>query len=100
MSFKNPNSGALPTEKKNKKKGKSRVAISRAVDRENEEESGFDICILFNMFERLELVLILIHLDRFLDSLKSLIQTVAEMPVLGVELCGDNRNYSNLCDIC
>jgi condensin-2 complex subunit D3 len=40
------------------------------------------------VLERLELVMGLIHLDWFPDSLKSLVQTVAEIPVMAVEIQG------------
>jgi hypothetical protein len=40
------------------------------------------------VLERLELVMGLIHLDRFPNSLKSLVQIVAEIPVMAVEIPG------------
>jgi hypothetical protein len=53
------------------------------------KESKFDVGDLFPVLERLELVMGLIHLDRFPDSLKSLVQTVTEILVMAVELCGN-----------
>lgn len=52
------------------------------------------------MLERLELVLGLVHLDRFPDSLKGLIQTVAEMPLMAVEVSGNSGGFGRLCDLC
>lgn len=67
---------------------------------EESERSEFDVRVLFCILERLELVLGLIHLDRFPDSLKSLIQTMAEIPVMAVELNGNSGNFSKLCNLC
>ncbi|KAI5349505.1 PREDICTED: condensin-2 complex subunit [Prunus dulcis] len=64
------------------------------------EESEFDVRVLFTVLERLELVMGLIHLDRFPDSLKSLVQTVAEIPVMALEVCGNSGSYSRLTDLC
>lgn len=50
------------------------------------DESEFDVRVLFSVLERLQLVMGLIHLDRFPDSLKSLVQTVAEIPEITFEL--------------
>ena len=41
---------------------------------------------MFRVLERLGSVLGFVHLDRFPDSLKSLVQTVSEIPLLGFEL--------------
>ncbi|GAB2289497.1 hypothetical protein Dimus_023807 [Dionaea muscipula] len=78
--------------------------ISRTVsDFEDEGEGGeseFDVGLLFNVLERLELALGSVHLGRFPDSLKSLVQTAAQMPVLGTEPCLGPGNYKKLCDLC
>lgn len=42
----------------------------------------------------------LIHLDRFPDSLKSLVQTVAEIPVMALEVCPNSGNYNKLTEFC
>ncbi|KAL9232809.1 hypothetical protein vseg_007874 [Gypsophila vaccaria] len=61
----------------------------------------FDVKMLFSVLERLKLVLGLVHLGRFPDSLKSLVQTVVEIAVLGVDLCGSNGGFcKKLFDIC
>ncbi|XP_057956928.1 uncharacterized protein LOC131150308 isoform X1 [Malania oleifera] len=87
-----------------KRKGKSSRNLVRNVDFEDggdaSEENVFDVRVLFSVLERVELVLGLMHLGRFPDSLKSLIQTVAEIPVTAVELCGGSGNYTKLCDLC
>jgi condensin-2 complex subunit D3 len=64
------------------------------------EESEFDVGDLVPVLERLELIMGLIHLDRFPDSLKSLVQTVAEIPVMAVELCGNSACYNRLTELC
>lgn len=106
--FKNP-SFTPPDKRARKKKGggwagPSRNQAQNAEDCQAGEEEGerreFDVRVLFCVLERLELVLGLIHLDRFPDSLKSLIQTVAEIPVMAVEVSGNSGNFSKLCDLC
>ncbi|XP_059648060.1 uncharacterized protein LOC132294275 [Cornus florida] len=109
-SLKNPNSGSLPPpsaeNRTRKKKGGGRAGPSRNRCRNDENDGDenegrpFDVRELSPLLERLELVLGLIHLDRFLDSLKSLIQTVAEIPVMALELCGNSGIYTKLCDLC
>lgn len=42
----------------------------------------------------------LIHLDRFPESLKSLIQTVSEIPLTAIESCGNEIQYRNLVTLC
>ncbi|KAA8527448.1 hypothetical protein F0562_034837 [Nyssa sinensis] len=107
--IKNPNFGPAPhTRAENrtrKKKGAVRAGPSRIRARNVEEDDNesqdrqFDVRGLFSVLERLELVLGLIHLDRFPDSLKSLVQTMAEIPVMALELCGNSARYSKLCDL-
>ena len=38
----------------------------------------------------------LVHLDRFPNSLKSLVQTVAEIPAMALELCGNTTSFDKL----
>lgn len=105
-SFKNsqsgPSSGNLGRKKRgggtggrSKNKGNS-VEVGEA----EREASEFDIRALFPVLERLHLVLGLIHLDRFPDSLKALVQTMAEIPVMALESCGNSSNYNRLCNLC
>ncbi|KAL5541868.1 hypothetical protein UlMin_009578 [Ulmus minor] len=63
------------------------------------EEGEFDLRVLFSVLERLQRVMGLIHLDRFPDSLKSLVQTVAEIPVIGLEV-SNLGNYNKLMELC
>ncbi|PSS01509.1 Condensin-2 complex subunit like [Actinidia chinensis var. chinensis] len=107
-SLKNPNPVLSSSEKRARKKKKGSGGVgsssnwSRKIegDEEEREERRFDVRDLFPVLERLELVLGLVHLDRFPDSLKSLIQTVGEIPVMAVELCGTTAIYGKLCDLC
>lgn len=46
------------------------------------EEGEIDERLFFAVLEKLVLVMDLIRLDRFLDSLKSLVRTVAELPTM------------------
>ncbi|KAJ9537063.1 LOW QUALITY PROTEIN: hypothetical protein OSB04_029796 [Centaurea solstitialis] len=105
-SFKNsqlgPSSGNLGRKKRGgggggraKNKGNS-VEVGET-EREARE---FDVRALFPVLERLHLVLGLIHLDRFPDSLKALVQTMAEIPVISLESCGNSSNYNKLCNLC
>lgn len=64
------------------------------------EEREFDVRMLFSVLEGLQLVLGLIHLDRFPDSLKSLIQTMAEIPAKALQLCGGTANFEKLTHLC
>ncbi|KAF5738722.1 Condensin-2 complex subunit D3 isoform 1 [Tripterygium wilfordii] len=67
----------------------------------DEAESGrFDVKVFLAVLERLVLVIGSIHLDRFPDSLKAVIQTVAEMPVTSVEMLGSSSSYNRLLDFC
>ncbi|GFZ21796.1 binding protein [Actinidia rufa] len=105
--LKNPNSVPSSAEKRaRKKKGSGGAGSSLNRNRRSEgdederEERRFDVRDLFPVLERLDLVLGLVHLDRFPDSLKSLIQTVGEIPVMAVELCGSTAIYGKVCDLC
>lgn len=93
-----------PPNRKKKSGGRGRGSKNCARSFNNEkcevEESEFDVRSLFPMLERLELVMGLIHLDRFPDSLKSLVQTMTEIPVMALEVCGSSGNYSKLVDSC
>ncbi|GLT79389.1 hypothetical protein SLA2020_508800 [Shorea laevis] len=70
-------------------------------DEEEGQESGaVDVREIISVMEMLVSVLDLIHLDRFPDSLKSLIQTVGEIPVMALETCGHSGSFSRLMDLC
>ncbi|KFK33804.1 hypothetical protein AALP_AA5G062300 [Arabis alpina] len=67
--------------------------------RDEIEEGGFDSKLLFSVLERLSLVLGFVHLDRFPDNLKSLVQTVSEIPLLGIEFSGV-LSFDRLMEMC
>ncbi|XP_055814332.1 uncharacterized protein LOC129883780 isoform X2 [Solanum dulcamara] len=81
-----------------KKKGRTRKGGRHVGDNGNESE--FDVRVLFIVLERLKLVLGLVHLGRFPDCLKSLVQTVAEIAVKAVDLCGNSGVYGRFCELC
>ncbi|CAD5328058.1 unnamed protein product [Arabidopsis thaliana] len=86
-------------EKGNKKKrgrGKRNLGYE---DGEETEEGGFDAKLMFIVLEKLGSVLSFVHLDRFPDSLKSLVQTVSEIPLLALEHSGV-LNYDRLMEMC
>ncbi|RZC55578.1 hypothetical protein C5167_014435 [Papaver somniferum] len=92
-------SGAGAKAKNRKRKGGGGRA--RVLPQEEEEEgSVFDVRVLFPVLEKLELVLSLIHLNRFPDSLKSLIQTIAEIPITALEFYENSSSYHRLSDLC
>ncbi|XP_058000935.1 uncharacterized protein LOC110633017 isoform X2 [Hevea brasiliensis] len=64
------------------------------------ESEFFDVRMLFSVLEKLVLVLDLIHLNRFPDSLKSLVHTVVEIPVLAIEIGGNVISFNRLTDLC
>ena len=64
------------------------------------EENKLDIKLVFTVLDKLVLVLGLVHLSRFPDSLKSLVQTMSDIPVLGFDFCGNSWNYNRLCEFC
>ncbi|KAH0872882.1 hypothetical protein HID58_070244 [Brassica napus] len=85
-------SGAAASSQGNKKKrgrgGGSRKNARNPgrEDGDETEEGGFDAKLVFRVLERLGSVLGFVHLDRFPDSLKSLVQTVSEIPLLAAEI--------------
>ncbi|KAL0762572.1 hypothetical protein Bca101_078723 [Brassica carinata] len=68
-------------------------------DGDETEEGGLDAKLVFRVLERLGSVLGFVHLDRFPDSLKSLVQTVSEIPLLALEHSGV-LNYDRLMEMC
>ncbi|XVF28306.1 hypothetical protein REPUB_Repub15cG0018500 [Reevesia pubescens] len=97
-----PHSHAPPNRKR-KVGGKGRGARSnvRSSGGYSEEESdSLNIKEVFYVFEMLVSVLDLIHLDRFPDSLKSLIQTMGEIPSMAMERFGNSGSFNRLIDLC
>ncbi|GMI80109.1 Condensin [Hibiscus trionum] len=92
-----------PPNKKGKRGGKGRGARGNARssgDCSEEVSDCFDIKEVFNVFEMLVSVLGLIHLDRFPDSLKSLVQTVCEIPLMAMEKIGNSGSFNRLMGLC
>ncbi|KAK4354984.1 hypothetical protein RND71_027178 [Anisodus tanguticus] len=85
------------------KKKKGRTRNSRKIgrnERDSENESEFDVRVLFIVLERLTLVLGLVHLGRFPDCLRSLVQTVSEIAVKAVDLCTNSGIYERFYELC
>ncbi|KAJ4955714.1 hypothetical protein NE237_012497 [Protea cynaroides] len=55
---------------------------------------------LFPVLEKLESVMVRINLDRFPESLKSSIQTVAQIPIMALESSQCSASYHRLTNIC
>ncbi|KAL5701283.1 hypothetical protein ACHQM5_026634 [Ranunculus cassubicifolius] len=105
-SFKNKVNGKESNSQGRKEKRKKGKGLHRShrdtsddVD-ESDTLCRFDLKLLFPILEKLDKVLCRIHLDRFPDSLKSLVQTVAEIPIAALEFNDDVRKYNRLCDLC
>ncbi|PPS19639.1 hypothetical protein GOBAR_AA00935 [Gossypium barbadense] len=97
-----PPSNAPPNRKR---KGGGRVRGARgnvrgSGDCSEEASDTFDMKQVFKVFEMLVSVLGLIHLDRFPDSLKSLIQTFGEIPLMAMEKLGNPSSLNRLMDLC
>lgn len=88
---KNPPQG-FDVQVKGKRRARGKARGTRKEEREagelGGEETGFDVKMLVIVMKKLESVLGLIHLNRFPDSLKSLVQTIVGIPVSSIELGG------------
>ncbi|XP_050372947.1 uncharacterized protein LOC126790663 [Argentina anserina] len=84
--------------KKRKGRGKGK-GLKHSEECEGEERE-FDVRVLFCVLEKLILVMDLVHLDRFPDSLKALVHTAAEIPAMGSEVCGNSGSYNKLTGLC
>lgn len=110
LAIKNPSlvskEGSVSRSPGRKKKGKrkvggnkKRVENSDAV--ENEGEDGcYDVKDLFFLLDKLEMVMGLVHLDRFPDCLKALVQTVCEIPMTAVDYWENLGSFRRLCELC
>ncbi|XVE65605.1 hypothetical protein DITRI_Ditri08aG0013700 [Diplodiscus trichospermus] len=65
-----------------------------------EESDSLDIKEVFSVFEMLVSVLGLIHLDRFPDCLKSLIQTIGEIPLMAMDKFENMASFNRLMEFC
>ncbi|XP_042064167.1 condensin-2 complex subunit D3-like [Salvia splendens] len=63
------------------------------------EERGYDVKDLFLLMEKLEMVMGLVHLDRFPDCLKALVQTMCEIPMTAVD-SWDSGSFRRLSEQC
>lgn len=110
LASKNPSfgskEGSVSRSPGRKKKGrrnvggnKNRVENRNAVENEV-EEGGYDVKDLLLLLDNLKMVMDLVHLDRFPDCLKSLVQTVCEIPTTAVENWGNMGNFRRLCELC
>lgn len=99
--------GSSPSASDEPRRRRSRGKRTRVSEVDDDGGNGerlgneFDVKLLLGVLEKLSIVLGLVHLGRFPDSLKSLVQTVVEVPVLGFDLCGNNSgNCKKLFDFC
>ncbi|XP_031114102.1 condensin-2 complex subunit D3 isoform X2 [Ipomoea triloba] len=93
-------SGLRQPGRKRQGSGRGGPGKNRGKNVDEGEDRVFDVRVFFCVLERLELVMGLVHLDRFPDCLKSLVQTVADIPVMASEFSGDSRVYMRLCELC
>ncbi|KAL2229753.1 condensin-2 complex subunit D3 [Sesamum indicum] len=98
--------GSVPPSLGRKKRGrrniggnKNRVENRDSVESEA-EEGGYDVKDLFFLLDKLEMVMGLVHLNRFPDCLKALVQTVCEIPTTAVEFWGNLASFRKLCELC
>lgn len=108
--FKNPSlatgEGSVRDTRGRRKRGGGKIGMRKnkgknVEESENEaEEEVVDVKSMLYVLKKLEMVLGLVHLDRFPDCLKSLVQTVVEIPVMANELCGNSGNYEKICNLC
>ncbi|KAK6161101.1 hypothetical protein DH2020_004482 [Rehmannia glutinosa] len=110
LAIKNPtlvsNEGSVSQSPGRKKKGRKKIAanknrVENRVGMENKgEEGGYDVKDLFLLLDKLVMVMDLVHLDRFPDCLKALVQTVCEIPMTAVEHWGNLGSFKRLCELC
>ncbi|CAK8531690.1 unnamed protein product [Lathyrus sativus] len=93
------NSQPRPKRKRNSKNKKT-PENDEAEPNSTNSQHKLDVRVLLSLFEKLVSVMSLIHLDRFPESLKSLIQTISEVPLTAIESCGDEFQYSKLVALC
>ncbi|WJX27830.1 hypothetical protein P8452_16611 [Trifolium repens] len=102
-SFKNHNPNNNPQQvRKRKRNSKNKKSVQNDEDEPNSPNSiqKLDVRVLLPLFEKLVSVMSLIHLDRFPESLKSLVQTISEVPLTAIESCGNEVQYSRLVSLC
>ncbi|KAK7412933.1 hypothetical protein VNO78_04708 [Psophocarpus tetragonolobus] len=86
--------------RKRKRAGRSWAKNPQNDDDSPGSGSQHDPRMLLRVLEKLVRVMDLIHLDRFPETLKSLIQTVVEIPVTSPDTSGNTAQYSKLLSLC
>ena len=96
----NPNNNAQQIRKR-RRNSKNKKNVQNDDDEPNSPNSvqKVDVRVLISLFEKLVSVMGLIHLDRFPESLKSLIQTISEVPLTAIESCNEVQ-YGRLVGLC
>ncbi|GER52181.1 condensation complex subunit 1 domain-containing protein [Striga asiatica] len=92
---------SLGQKKKGKRNnlGNKKGSGNRKIAERSAEEGDFDVRDLFTLLEKLVKVMDLVHLDRFPDCLKALVQTACEIPMTAVENWGNLGSFKRLCEL-
>ncbi|KAG9443799.1 hypothetical protein H6P81_015139 [Aristolochia fimbriata] len=105
--FKHHRPGAAPSSnfevssKKNNRKRKGRVRDKEAGSLDGDSGTPrINVSLLFKILGKLDALLGRIHLGRFPESLKSLIETTAEILVMGIELSETAAHSHKFTDLC
>ncbi|CAN0918138.1 Condensin-2 complex subunit CAP-D3 [Linum grandiflorum] len=89
----------VPKKRKGGRGGRNNRCKNVCNDGEDADDNGesevTNVKLFCSVVDKLASVLDLIHLSRFPDSLKSLVQTVVDIPVLASEMRGGNSSYAN-----
>ncbi|KAK7289931.1 hypothetical protein RIF29_03976 [Crotalaria pallida] len=108
-SFKNPqpsqqedgsNSNSQNAPKKRRRAGKGRKNNNSNAENDDAGGNAVDFRVLLLVLEKLVAVMGLIHLDRFPESLKSLVNTMCEIPVMALDSCRNLGEYGKLVNFC
>ncbi|KAG2398440.1 hypothetical protein LR48_Vigan468s009100 [Vigna angularis] len=86
--------------RKRKRAGRIRAKNPQNDNDSTDSSSQHDPKLLLRVLEKLVRVMDFIHLDRFPETLRSLVQTIAEIPVTALDACGNAAQYSKLLNLC
>ncbi|XP_014499034.1 condensin-2 complex subunit D3 [Vigna radiata var. radiata] len=86
--------------RKRKRAGRIRAKNPQNDNDSTDTSSQHDPKLLLRVLEKLVRVMDFIHLDRFPETLRSLVQTIAEIPVTALDACGNAAQYSKLLNLC